>query len=443
MNSLIDSIELGPEFDGLAVFAVGGIVRAVFTENPVSDVDLMVEGATPDEMQERGFKLIWNDESRFPVFIDSNGREVALARMDRSTGAGHNDFEVVSNPEVSVEEDLERRDFTANAMAVALTDSGQFDAGDLIDPFDGRGDIDAEMLRMVHSESFAEDPLRILRMARFAARLDFKVEQATLDAARANVEGLSGLPHERWGMELLKAMKQAQRPSRFFRLLDAVGALDVVLPELAALQGVPAAPAKFHREGDAFAHTMLVLDEMAELRPGDERALIAAMAHDLGKGMTRPEEWPSHHTHHKDGVLLMRHIQERLVLPIEFRGVMETASRHHMKMHDFDILNEGTVLRLVESLRDDYEVSNPGDEAVVKHVTLDELLDLAVVDSRGRRPSGEFDRAGARALFDAALRVIDEVDGHHVGKKFDAPEGPQFGALLHQERVRALREQAV
>ena len=432
-------ISLSEMFDGLSVFAVGGAVRALFTGNPISDIDMMVVGATPDEMEARGFKLIWNEESRFPVFLDANGREVALARMERSTGTGHGDFEVISNPDVSVEEDLERRDLTVNALAVALTGGERFDAGNLIDPFDGRGDIGREIVRMVRPESFEEDPLRILRMARFAARLDFTVEGATLDAARENVEGLHDLPRERWGMEVVKAMKQAQCPSRFFRLLDEANALDIVLPELSNLQNVPSGPPEFHQEGDAFEHTMLVLDEMANIRLGEPRAMFAAMAHDLGKALTSESEHPSHHTHHKDGVRLMRPIQERLVLPDEFRGVMETASRHHMKMHDIDILNAPTVLELVKLLRDDYEVSNPGDEAVVTHVTPDELIDLAIADSRGRVPSEEFDSEFARERFDRALAALDGVGGEHILKKFDAPEGEQFGQLLHQERVQAMR----
>lgn len=453
-------IELSEMFDGLDVFVVGGAVRALFTGNPISDIDLMVTGVDPDngEMEARGFDLIQNEEDRFPVFLDDNGREVALARLERRLEAdemdetdeenAHRAFEVVSDEDVTVEEDLERRDLTVNAMAVALTDTERFDAGDLVDPFDGRADIDAEMVRMVRPESFAEDPLRILRMARFAARLDFEVEDATLDAARENVDGLHDLPRERWGMEVVKAMKQAQRPSRFFRLLDEADALDVVLPELAALKGVPAGPPEFHQEGDAFEHTMCVLDEMADLRPGDHRAMFAALAHDLGKGLTPEEKLPSHPKHHVRGVDLIPDIRDRLVLSSELAGaerhsgggVMGTASRFHMRMHNLDDLNESTLLEMVERLRDDYEVSNPEDEPVVTHVTLDELIDLAVADARGREPQGEFDREAARQQFDAALRVLDEVGGAHVQQNFDPQDGEHFGELLLQERIRALRD---
>lgn len=462
MNSLVDSIELGTEFEELAVFAVGGLPRLAErlrlqnkgVEPSVSelleqcsDVDLAVEGSTPDELMGRGFKLIQNEEDRFPVFLDSEGREVALARTEQSTGRGHSAFKLVSDPTVSIEEDLERRDFTANAMAVALTDS-RFAVGDLIDPFNGAEDIEDEVLRMVHEESFEEDPLRILRMARFAARLDFDVEPETLEAAQKHVNGLTDLPRERWGLELIKAMKQAQRPSRFFRLLDDVDALPLVLPELDALKGVPAGPEEYHGEEDSFEHTMLVLDEMANLRPGDYRALFAALAHDFGKGLTLADDLPSHPTHHKDGVTVIPAVRERLVLPAELAGserydgggVMGSASRHHMKMHDIDILNASTVLELVESLRDDYEVSNPGDEPVIQHVTLDELIDLAIADSRGRIPSGEFDAELARARFDNALDVLDNIGGDHVFETFDEPQGEQFGQLLHQERVRALKD---
>ena len=292
---------------------------------------------------------------------------------------------------------------------------------------------------MVRRNSFEEDPLRILRMARFASRLDFEVEDATLAAARENIAGLDNLPRERWGKEVVKAMEQAERPSRFFRLLDAVGALNQVMPELSALKGIPAGPAHAHQEGDAFEHTMLVLNEMAEFRPGEPRAMFAAMAHDFGKALTPEDILPSHHKHHVRGTDLMAGIQERLVLPIEFRGVMESASRYHMRMHNLDDLNEGTLLEMVETLRDDYEVSNPGDEVAIKHVTLDELVDLAAADALGREPRGDFDRESARELFADVLAVIDAIRGQHVADNFDPMDGPHFGDLLRQERIRALQ----
>jgi tRNA nucleotidyltransferase (CCA-adding enzyme) len=382
------------------------------------------------------------DGTGFPVFIDDEGREIALARKEQSTGAGHREFTVIASPEVTVEEDLSRRDLTVNAMAVALTETDEFDAGELIDPFDGQGDIDRRTIRVVNDDSFAEDPLRILRMARFAARLSFDVEADTLASARENVEGLHDLPRERWGLEVIKAFTQAERPSQFIRVLDEVDALGVVVPEVAALKGVPAGPEEFHREGDAFDHTMLVMDEIAKLRPGEPRAVFAALAHDLGKTLTPEDEWPSHPLHHKNGVQLMAGIQSRLVLPTEFQGVMETASRHHMKMHNLDSLRDATVLRLVESLRDDYSVDSPEDEPVVRHLTLDELIDLAVADSRGREPSSEFDRENAEALFARALFVLDGIGGAHVMETFDSPQGKQFGNLLLQERVRAMRDRS-
>ena len=431
-------VDLSEMFDGLRVFAVGGVVRALFTGNAVSDVDLMVAGATPAEMEERGFRLI--EASNFPVFLDDERREVALARTERSTGDGHTDFEVHADPSVTVEEDLERRDFTVNAMAVSLTEAGRFDAGELVDPFGGREDFEAGVLRMVRPESFAEDPLRILRMARFAARLNLEVDEETMAAAREHVDGLHDLPRERWGMEVVKAMKQAEQPSGFFRVLDDADALEVVLPELAALQDVPAGPPDHHREGDAFAHTMQVVDEMAALRPGEPRAAFAAMAHDLGKGLTPEERLPSHPKHHVRGVDLAEDIQERLVLTNELRGVMASASRFHMRMHNLDELRESTLLDMVERLRDDYEVSNPGDEPVVAHVRLDELIDLAVADGRGREPASEFDREAARERFDAALAVLDEIDGAQIQEQFDPQDGEHVGELLLQERIRALRE---
>jgi tRNA nucleotidyltransferase (CCA-adding enzyme) len=467
------AIDLPEQFDGLDVYAVGGVVRALFTGNDSSDVDLAVGGVTPDELLHRGFTLVVGgntpntmtnrafthraeqaahdgrlmafldefDGTGFPVFIDERGREVALLRTERSTGAGHRAFEPVIGPEVSIEDDLSRRDFTVNALAVALTDAGDHGAGALIDPFGGQSDLDDAVLRMVSERTFAEDPLRILRLARFAARLDFEIGPDTFDAARQEVQGLHALPNERWGMELVKALKQAPAPSRFFRVLDGLGALSVVLPELAVLTNVPAGPPHAHEEGTAFDHTMLVIDEMAQLRPGEPRALLAAMAHDLGKGLTPVETLPSHPKHHLLGARLVEPLVERLCLSNELEGVMRSAARQHMKCHDLTDLRAKTMLELAEALRADYSVDNPGDEPTVAHLTVEEFIDLGVADSRGRRPQGKFDAEAARERFNRALAVLDSVGGEHVIDRFDPDpdDGEQFARLLEQERIRAFQ----
>lgn len=460
-NDLIDTLDipLPDQFNGLRTLAVGGVVRALFTNNPVTDVDLMVQGSTVEAMVERDFQLVVSgqtpedftadefhqealeaasngdffefieqiDGNQFPVFLDELGREVALARTERSTGDGHTNFDVVATPDVTVEEDLGRRDLTCNALAVDLT------SGDLIDPFDGQQDIENEIIRHVGEDSFRDDPLRILRMARFAARLDFEVADETLAEASRHVEGLHTLPNERWGMEVVKAMKQAQQPSRFFTLLDTIDALETVLPELAALQDVPAGPPEHHQEGDAFEHTMLVLDEMSELRPGEPRALLGAMAHDLGKALTPNERLPSHPKHHVRGVDLMENIQNRLVLSSELRGVMESASRFHMRMHRLDELRDSTLIRMVDRLRVEASCEEP------KHLTFDELIDLAEADSQGRVPAESADREMMHDRINRALQVLEAVGGDHIAANFEPNDGEHFGELLLQERIRAFR----
>lgn len=487
------NIDLPEQYDGLNTYAVGGAVRALYTGNPVTDIDLMIQGASMKELIERDFTLVVSgatppgyttgefhseatkhahngeffdflhtvEGNQFPVFLDDHNREVALARTEKSTGNEHTAFQWDASPDVTVEEDLSRRDLTCNALCVDLT------TGELRDPFDGRDDIENELIRQTTPGTFSEDPLRILRMARFAARLDFTVTEATLDAAREHSDSLMSLPNERLGSELIKAMKQAAVPSRFFHILDAIDALDIILPELAALKGIASGPSEYHKEGgceapstelfepftnsmkyflpgetgssDAFAHTMLVLDEMNKLHPHDERALFAALGHDLGKAETPTEQLPSHYRHHVLGVDLMENIQERLVLPRELTGVMETASRYHMRMHNLDELGERTILEMVDTLRNDYSVSNPEDEPVLDHVTPDELISLWIADSRGRIPHSTPKPSRAVELFENAERVLDSIGGEYVLNNFDPNSGEHIGELIEQERIRAMQ----
>lgn len=418
-------IELPDEFDRLPVFAVGGWVRdTIRGENP-HDLDLMVAEVSPSEMRERGFTEVDNDNDTFGVFIDSLGREVAIAREEESTGDGYTDFAVTTvEPSVEAGEavgrDLSRRDFTVNAMAYDVRHEV------LHDPHGGLSDLEDEFIRAVDSTAFEQDPLRVLRGARFAARLDFEIDEETLGAMWAATERLPSLPQERARMEMEKSLVEADTPSTFFRVLDNVDALDYVFPELNALKGVPAGPPEYHGEGDAFEHTMLVLDNIMGYLPDDEIAGLMALAHDLGKGVTPTEELPSHPNHGMNGVDVIDKMAERLSMSNEQESAMKEAARYHMHFHCMEDLRESTVIDMAEN------IDNSG-----------RLFSLADADTKGREPEGEFNPGIIFRRLALADYAIDTWTGSRlIDEGYDPEEmgGEEFGALLKQRRVEKMRE---
>ncbi len=421
-----------PDLSGLDYYRVGGAPRDELLGREPNDEDYVVVGATVDEMVDRGFETMVGEA--FPVFLHPVTKdEWALARTEEKTGVGYKGFEIQSGPDVTLEEDLERRDLTINAIAQDP------ETGEFIDPFGGRDDLDAGIIRHV-SEAFAEDPLRVLRAARYAARFGFEVADETRELLREVAPELEAVDNQRIYREILKAMRQADSPRTFFDVLRDVGALDVILPEMAALAEIPAGPEEYHAEGSAFEHSMRVLEEMHALRPNDERALLAAAFHDIGKSQTPDDVLPHHYKHEKRGKHVAEDIADRLEMSIEHRGVLKTAARLHGRMRDLRDLNESTLIRMIDSIRDNYEVSNPGDEPVIAHITPDELVDLAVADNRGREPQGEFDRDHAERLFETTEEILDDVNGGEVLASHDIEEGPHVSDVLLQERVRQLKE---
>ncbi len=326
----------------IRIYQVGGAVRDRLLGLPVQDRDWVVVGATPEEMRRRGFRQVGRD---FPVFLHpETGEEYALARTERKTGRGHRGFVVHSSPEVTLEEDLARRDLTINAMALA-------EDGTLVDPYGGAEDLRRRILRHV-SPAFEEDPLRVLRVARFAARLaplGFRVARETLALMRRmSASGeLEALTPERVWQELERALGEA-RPSRFVAVLRAAGALRVVFPELDRLYGVPQ-PRRHHPEIDTGVHTQLVVDRAAALGAPTE-ARFAALVHDLGKGESPPARWPSHLGHEERGARLVAALCRRLRAPRAFRELGELVARHHTRCHRLREARPATVLTLLEEL---------------------------------------------------------------------------------------------
>lgn len=292
-------ISLGDEYDGLDVSIVGGFCRDVLQDQNPNDVDLVVTGVTSEDMNERGFEHIMSADDQQPVFIDSMNREVAIARKEESTGDSHRDFAMnIVDPQLSHQDalniDLERRDLTINAIAINP------DENSIYDPFDGRSDLEDGIIRHIN-EHFKDDPLRVLRAARYATRFSFDIADETVDIMQETAPKMDHLVGQRFGNELIKTLAQSESPRRYFDILQDVNALQVAYPRIHQLTEVPAGPHEHHKEGSAYEHTMMVLEEMHSRVGNDVNALLAALFHDVGKINTDAEVLPNHYGHEKEG----------------------------------------------------------------------------------------------------------------------------------------------
>jgi tRNA nucleotidyltransferase (CCA-adding enzyme) len=321
---------------GLQHYLVGGAVRDALLGRPIKDRDYVVVGATPEQMLARGFRAVGAD---FPVFLHPQSQaEYALARTERKISAGYRGFSVHAAPEVSLEADLARRDLTINAIAQTLD-------GTLIDPFGGADDLKQRVLRHV-SPAFIEDPLRVLRVARFAAQLapfGFRIAPETLALMQRIVASgeLATLTPERVFEELKKALV-CTKPSIFLRALKACGALAVVFPEIAALYGKPQR-AEYHPEIDTGLHQEMVSDQAAILAPQDALVAFAALTHDLGKAITPTAELPRHLAHEQHGVAIVERFCARLRVPQEWARCAAIVCAEHLNLHRFSELRAASV----------------------------------------------------------------------------------------------------
>ena len=326
----------------LDCYLVGGAVRDALLDAPAGDRDWVVVGASAAQMTKLGFKPVGRD---FPVFLHPHSKEeYALARRERKTGPGYTGFVTETPVDVTLEEDLLRRDLTINAMAKNTN-------GELIDPHGGAADLKQRVLRHV-SPAFIEDPLRVLRVARFAARFKpqgFSVAPETLQLMKQIVESgeTDALVAERTWQETQQALA-GPAPAEFLSVLRQCGALARVFPEIDALFGVPQ-PAAYHPEGDAGCHTLLVLESAARLS-SDTRVRFAALVHDLGKGTTPAEAWPRHIAHEQRGVDLVKALCDRLRVPQDHRTVAIAVTGQHLLMHRLQELRPETVLKLLRKL---------------------------------------------------------------------------------------------
>lgn len=321
-------------------YLVGGAVRDSLLGYPFHERDWVVVGATPEQMLALGYQQVGKD---FPVFLHPDTKEEhALARTERKSGKGYTGFSVYAAPDVTLEQDLLRRDLTINAIA-------QADDGSLVDPFHGADDLKHKILRHV-SDAFAEDPLRVLRVARFYARyahLGFTVAPQTMQLMHQLSSELDTLATERVWQETAKALSE-KTPQAYFDLLQQTGALQVLMPELAALWGVPQPP-QWHPEIDTGVHTLMVLQQAA-LLSGRLDIRFAALVHDLGKGATKPELWPAHHGHEHTGLPLIKQLCQRLRVPNDCRDLALLVCEYHQIIHRARELKSNTVLKLFNAI---------------------------------------------------------------------------------------------
>lgn len=402
----------------MQIYMVGGAVRDKLLGLPVRERDWVVVGATPAEMLERGYKQVGKD---FPVFLHpETHEEYALARTERKTGPGYKGFVVHADAAVTLEEDLVRRDLTINAIAEAPD-------GTLIDPRGGQQDLRAGLLRHV-SAAFIEDPVRILRVARFAARfatLGFHVAHSTQILMQRMVENgeVDALVPERVWAELSRALAEEQ-PARFFEVLQHCGALVRLLPELAALFGVPQ-PAHYHPEIDTGVHAMMVLQAATQLTP-DIAVRFAALLHDLGKGTTPPSQWPRHIGHEARSVALVEQVCARLKVPNEFRELAVLVARYHTHSHRVRELRPDTLLRMLEALG-----------AFRRGQRFEQFLLACTADARGRTGHEQEDYPQAELL-----RLAQSAAAQVAVQPFidQGLTGPAIAEAMRAARIAAISE---
>ncbi len=402
----------------MQVYLVGGAVRDALLGLTVKERDWVVVGATREQMLRDHFREVGRD---FPVFLHPQTQEEhALARMERKVAPGYRGFSVEFGPQVTLEEDLGRRDLTINAIAQGAD-------GTLIDPFNGRADIQARVLRHV-SDAFAEDPVRVLRVARFAARfapLGFTVAPQTLALMRTMTERgeVDALVAERVWVETEKALSE-KAAGEFFRTLRACGALRVIYPEIDALFGVPQPP-QWHPEIDTGIHTLLVLDAAVALSE-DVGVRFAALTHDLGKATTPPAQWPKHHGHEERSVALIQAMCRRLRVPAAYRELAVLVARYHGIVHRALELRPGTIVELLERA-----------DAFRRPARFADVLLACEADGRGRtgfesKPYPQ--RAWLMRAFEAAAAI------RPTAADLAEHRGEGIAEQLHKRRIAALKE---
>lgn len=405
------------KFSEIETYLVGGAVRDKLLGLTVCERDYVVVGATPKQMVEWGFEQVGAD---FPVFLHPvSHEEYALARTERKQGEGYKGF-VFSTQDITLEEDLLRRDLTINAIA-------ESEEGQIFDPYNGRVDIEQRVLRHV-SSAFVEDPVRVLRVARFAARfhhLGFRIADETMMLMRQMVENgeVNHLVPERVTMEMFKAL-DTQAPQVFFEVLRECGALAVVFPEINALFGVPQR-ADYHPEIDTGVHVMMCLAAAAK-QDSTRLTRYAVLCHDLGKATTPTELLPRHHNHEGRGIALAKQMSKRLKVPKKYREIAMKTAEFHTHIHRFEELTAKTILKLFKAF------------GVAKDLSLfAQFVDSCIADSRGRLGFEDGDYPQAKQALKLAYRFQQFDPKPHI-----APEmsGEQIGEAIYVAQLHFIKD---
>lgn len=400
----------------MQVYLVGGAVRDRLLGRTVSEHDYVVVGATPEQMLAQGYLPVGSD---FPVFLHPQTKEeYALARTERKSGVGYGGFTFYTSPDLSLEDDLIRRDLTINAMA-------QAEDGSIIDPYGGQQDLQDRILRHV-SPAFIEDPLRVLRVARFAARyapFGFSIAPETLDLMQALVSQgeIHHLTPERIWKETQRALTE-DRAEVYFEVLRECGALQVIMPEVDALFGVPQRP-EYHPEVDTGIHTLMTLQRACEAGYSD-RVRFATVLHDLGKALTPPDILPRHTEHEARGIEPIRTLCKRLKVPSQYQQLAELVCREHLMCHRVMELRAGTIWRLLQRL-----------DVLRRPERVEEFIQACECDARGRL--GLETRPYEQACFiREAIQCVRNI------RAIDLPshiKGPDIGEALIKARIAALQ----
>ena len=397
--------------NGGKLYLVGGAVRDKLLKQEIHDEDYCIVGITSEEFKELFPESIIRGKS-FQVF-EINGKEFAMARTEKKNGIGHKEFEITANKEITIEQDLARRDITINSMAEDVL------TGELIDPFNGKLDLENKIIRATTTH-FLEDPLRVYRVARFATSFQFEVEEKTIKMMNSLKDELETLSPERVFIEFSKALSK-QKPSMFFEVLKKAGVLEVHFKEIYDLIGA-LQPIKHHPEGDSFNHTMLVVDKAAEQTDNLE-IRFASLVHDLGKGITPKNEYPHHYGHEIKGVNLVVQFGNKLKAPTRWINSGKVACREHMRGGIFYKMRPSKKVEFIERVAK----SSIGLHGLQIVVNADKLSSRNIDEG-----SIDFETIGKKCL--------EEIDGKLIKHKYNISEGKDFGSKLHQERIEWMRK---
>ncbi|MCL4139149.1 UNVERIFIED_CONTAM: hypothetical protein GTU68_021836 [Idotea baltica] len=399
----------------MEIYLVGGSVRDQLLGLPIKDRDWVVVGSSPEEMHQKGFRPVGKD---FPVFLHPDSQEeYALARTERKTAPGYKGFAIHADPSVTLEQDLARRDLTINAIA-------QDAEGRLIDPYNGQQDLKDKKLRHV-SDAFTEDPVRVLRIARFAARFNFTIVDETKALIRQMVKAgeLDHLVPERVWQELAKAL-QTKQPSRFFTSLREAGALNSLFPEVDRLFGVPQVP-KWHPEVDTGIHVMMVIDQAARLS-NDVAVMFAALCHDLGKGTTPTDILPQHNGHEARSIGLTQQLCQRIRPPKEIQTLALKVAEYHTHMHLLMELKADTILEVINAL-----------DAFRKPLQFEQYCLASEADFRGRPGYEDADMPNV-SIFKQCFEASKAIDVKAIVDQ--GIEGKAISDMLDKQRINAINQ---